>query len=57
MTSRATIGAVGINLKESSINQGFITCIPNEHFSYPYIFEWIKFNKDTIISFSSGAIF
>ena len=32
MTSRATIGAIGINLTPACTNQGFITCIPNENY-------------------------
>jgi type I restriction enzyme S subunit len=57
MTSRATIGAVGINLTEACTNQGFITCLPNNDFPYTYIYEWIKGNKKLIESFSSGATF
>lgn len=57
MTSRATIGAIGINLTKACTNQGFITCIPNECFSYIYIYEWIKSNKSLIENNSSGATF
>ncbi|WMJ74373.1 restriction endonuclease subunit S [Cytophagaceae bacterium ABcell3] len=57
MTSRATIGAVGINITEACTNQGFITCIPNSNFSYPYIYEWIKSNKILMENYSCGATF
>jgi len=57
MTSRATIGAIGINLKPACVNQGFIVCIPNENFSYPYIFHWIKRNTELFKNFAGGATF
>ena len=57
MTSRATIAAVGINLTEACTNQGFITCIPNKHFSNMYVYEWIKASKTLIENNSSGATF
>lgn len=57
MTSRATIGAVGINLTEACTNQGFITFIPNESFTYPYLYLWLKLNKPMFVNFSSGATF
>ena len=57
MTSRATIGAVGINTKEMTTNQGFITCIPNESFPYTYILNWVKSNKELIDNHASGATF
>jgi type I restriction enzyme, S subunit len=57
MTSRATIGAAGINLTEACTNQGFITCLPNKSFTYPYIYEWIKVNKNLLENYSTGATF
>ncbi len=57
MTSRATIGAVGINLTEACTNQGFITCIPNEMFPYTYIYHWIISNRTLFENFSGGATF
>ncbi|MDM8549189.1 restriction endonuclease subunit S [Desulfobacterales bacterium HSG2] len=57
MTSRATIGEIGINTKEACTNQGFITCLPNERISYLYIYFWIKYHKKLIILLSSGATF
>ncbi len=57
MTSRATIGAVGINLTKACTNQGFIICIPNENFPYQYIYEWIIANRNLIESYSTGATF
>lgn len=57
MTSRATIGAVAINTTEACTNQGFITCIPNEKFSYPFLFYWIKQNREFFMLMASGATF
>ncbi|MCU0392273.1 MAG: restriction endonuclease subunit S [Thermoflexibacter sp.] len=57
MTSRATIGEVGINTTQACTNQGFIVCIPNQNIAYPFIYFWIKQNKDFIISLSTGATF
>jgi type I restriction enzyme S subunit len=57
MTSRATIGVAAINTKPACTNQGFITCIPNEFVSAYQIYFWVAENKDTIISFASGATF
>ena len=57
MTSRATIGTAAINTVEACTNQGFITCIPNEKISYPYLFYWIKQNKEQFILLASGATF
>lgn len=57
MTSRATIGAIGINLTDACTNQGFITCLPNTDFSYLYIYEWLKANKGEIENNAGGATF
>jgi len=57
MTSRATIGVTAINTKEACTNQGFITCIPNEHLSTYQIYFWIEQNKDKIIAVASGATY
>lgn len=57
MTSRATIGEIGINRTEASTNQGFITCIPNERFPLPYLYQWLRLNKDYFKSLCGGATF
>jgi type I restriction enzyme S subunit len=57
MTSRATIGAIGINTKPSCTNQGFITCIPNENLPYSYLYYWLQANKETFEILASGATF
>jgi type I restriction enzyme, S subunit len=49
LTSRATIGAIGINTTIACTNQGFITCIPNDIYPLYYLFYWLKLSK----SFSS----
>lgn len=57
LTSRATIGAIGINLTPACTNQGFITCIPNSRYPLPYLFHWIKLAKTHFELLSGGATF
>ncbi len=57
MTSRATIGAIGINLSPACTNQGFITCIPNERYPLSYLYHWLKLAKPHFESLSGGATF
>lgn len=57
LTSRATIGAVGINLTPACTNQGFITCIPNARYPLPYLYHWIKLAKPYFELLSGGATF
>ncbi|BAU56096.1 restriction endonuclease subunit S [Mucilaginibacter gotjawali] len=57
MTSRATIGAVGINSSIGCTNQGFITCIPNDELPYIFLYFWILFNKETFEMMASGSTF
>lgn len=57
MTSRATIGEVGINKEEASTNQGFITCIPNNDFPLPFLYFWLKLSKSYFLTLCGGATF
>ena len=57
MTSRATIGAIGINTTPACTNQGFITCVPNDRYPLPYLYHWLKLNKTFFESLSGGATF
>ena len=57
LTSRATIGAVGINLTPACTNQGFITCIPNSSYPLPFLYHWLKLSKAYFELLSSGATF
>lgn len=57
MTSRATIGALGINLTPACTNQGFITCIPNERYPLPFLYHWLKLGKAHFELLSVGATF
>jgi type I restriction enzyme S subunit len=57
MTSRATIGAIGINLTPACTNQGFITCIPNEGYPLAYLYHWLKLGKPHFESLSGGSTF
>lgn len=57
MTSRATIGAIGINCAPACTNQGFITCIPNERYPLTYLYHWLKLAKPHFKMLSGGATF
>jgi type I restriction enzyme S subunit len=57
MTSRATIGAIGINTAPACTNQGFITCIPNERYPLPYLYHWLKLAKPYFEQLCGGATF
>lgn len=57
MTSRATIGAIGINTTPACTNQGFITCIPNENFPLTFMYHWLKLNKPHFELLATGATF
>jgi len=57
MTSRATLGVISINTTEACTNQGFITCIPNEHFPLYTLYYWLKENVEHFISLGTGATF
>lgn len=57
MTSRATIGAIGINTTPACTNQGFITCIPNERYPLPYLYQWLKLAKPYFEQLCGGATF
>ena len=57
MTSRATIGAIGINTEPACTNQGFITCIPNEQYPLTFLYHWLKLAKPHLEMLSSGATF
>ena len=57
MTSRATIGAIGINTTPACTNQGFITCIPNEKYPLPYLYQWLKLARPYFEQLCGGATF
>jgi type I restriction enzyme S subunit len=57
LTSRATIGAIAVNTHEACTNQGFITCLPNEHVPLHFLFFWLKENVSTFQRMASGATF
>lgn len=57
MTSRATIGAIGINTTPACTNQGFITCIPNECYPLSYLYQWLKLAKPYFEQLCGGATF
>jgi type I restriction enzyme S subunit len=57
VTSRATIGAIGINLTPACTNQGFITCIPNSRYPLPFLYHWLKLSKPHFEILAVGATF
>lgn len=57
MTSRATIGAIGINTTSACTNQGFITCIPNKNYPSIFLYHWLKLNKTCFEMLSTGSTF
>ncbi len=56
-TSRATIGDVGIALKECSTNQGFQSFPPNDNYKTDFLYNWILHNRKLFIRKSSGSTF
>jgi type I restriction enzyme S subunit len=57
MTSRATIGAIGINLEPACTNQGFIACVPNDRYPLTYLYHWLKLAKPHFEMLSGGSTF
>ena len=57
MTSRATLGVIAINTTEAATNQGFITCIPNEHMPLFFLYHFLRANEDEFEQHASGATF
>jgi type I restriction enzyme S subunit len=57
LTSRATIGAIGINTTPACTNQGFITCIPNAQYPLPYLYQWTKLAKPHFELLAGGTTF
>lgn len=57
LTSRATIGAIGINTTAACTNQGFITCIPNKRYPLPFLYHWLKLAKPHFEILAGGATF
>ena len=57
MTSRATIGSIGINTHEACTNQGFITCLPNERVPLNFLLQWLTDNVPKFKLLASGATF
>lgn len=57
MTSRATIGAIGINTTPACTNQGFITCIPNERYPLEFLYHWLILSKPHFKLLAGGATF
>lgn len=56
-SSRAPIGYIAIAKNEVTTNQGFKSVVPNEKFSNFFIYNFLKYNINTIINHASGSTF
>jgi type I restriction enzyme S subunit len=57
MTSRATLGVLGITTTDATCNQGFIVIPPVEGIPAEFIYEWLATQKDQLESIATGATF
>ena len=57
LSTRATVGDVGIALRESTTNQGFQSLIIKPDNSNEFWYYWLKSNKKTLLRKSSGSTF
>lgn len=57
LTSRATIGDVSINKKESATNQGFQSIVVNKNNSNIFLYFWILKNKKEFLRKANGSTF
>jgi len=57
LTSRATIGVIAITTQEATTNQGFITCVPNNRVTTPFLYFWLDSNVDRFLQLAGGATF
>lgn len=57
LSTRATVGDVGINKINCTTNQGFQNLIINQNIDHEYIYYWIIKNKKEFLKRSSGSTF
>jgi type I restriction enzyme, S subunit len=57
LSSRAPVGYVAINDVPMATNQGFINIICSEQINNLFLFFWLKFNKELLLSFANGTTF
>ncbi len=57
MTSRATLGVLGIATTDATCNQGFIVIPPVEGIPAEFIYEWLTTQKGQLESIATGATF
>ena len=57
LTSRATVGDVGIAMKKCTTNQGFQSIIVNDKNNNEFIYYWILKNRKEFLRRSSGSTF
>ncbi|WP_418124557.1 restriction endonuclease subunit S [Chryseobacterium sp. PTM-20240506] len=57
ITTRATIGDVGISISPCTTNQGFQSLVVNKDQINVFWYYWLKFNKKELIKRSSGSTF
>ena len=57
LTTRATIGDIGISQKECTTNQGFQSIIVNDKNYYEYLYYWLLKNKKELLKRANGSTF
>ena len=57
MTSRATLGVLGIATTDATCNQGFIVIPPVDGIPAEFIYEWLAIRKSQLESIATGATF
>lgn len=57
LTSRATIGDIGIATKRCATNQGFQSIVVNENNSNEFLYYWLLSNRHELIRRSNGSTF
>jgi type I restriction enzyme S subunit len=57
MTSRATLGVIGVNTTPACTNQGFIVCVPSVRMPLWVLFHWLKANSGALENLATGATF
>ncbi len=57
LTSRATIGDIGIAMNQCATNQGFQSIVVNDNNSNEFLYYWILVNKNELIRRSNGSTF
>lgn len=57
MTSRATLGVLGIAASSASCNQGFIVIPPVDRWPSSFVYEWLSYHAAELEALGTGATF